>query len=462
MKDYLKKAVMALLVMTMIVTFFPNEKIQVQAEEKYSGEWRYTISSGEATLKEYFGTASSIIIPSFIDGYPVTEIGEKLFEDSSITNVTIPKSIEKIGYNAFANCKYLTSIYFDAKDCNVYYFRDMMYMNVFLNAGKFSDSLKVTFGPNVEKVPKGMFEARESEYAHVTEIVLSDSIKNIGDWAFANCYDLQNVTWGKNIERIESEAFRNCTKLQSITIPEGTEYIGLNAFKGCKYLKQINFNAKKCKAFMMRSSMDEHVFVDAGKYSSSLKVIFGNKVEVVPASLFEAPESAYAHITEVIIPKNVKEIGAFAFNNCKDLKKITIKGATIVPNSELYNPFNGCSKSLVFECDKGKNAENYAKKYHFKILYLKRGNKPQNLIGSITDKKIILRWDKVNAINGFEVYCKVGNGKYKKIADTSKNSYTYKKLSKKKTCYFKVRSYIMNNGVKEYSSFSAVVKARAW
>lgn len=361
MKDYLKKAVMALLVMTMIVMFFPNGKIRVQAEEKYSGEWRYTISSGEATLKEYFGTASSIIIPSFIDGYPVTEIGEKLFEDSSITNVTIPKSIEKIGYNAFANCKYLTSIYFDAKDCNVYYFRDMMYMNVFLNAGKFSDSLKVTFGPNVEKVPKGMFEARESEYAHVTEIVLSDSIKNIGDWAFANCYDLQNVTWGKNIERIESEAFRNCTKLQSITIPEGTEYIGLNAFKGCKYLKQINFNAKKCKAFMMRSSMDEHVFVDAGKYSSSLKVIFGNKVEVVPASLFEAPESAYAHITEVIIPKNVKEIGAFAFNNCKDLKKITIKGATIVPNSELYNPFNGCSKSLVFECDKGKNAENYAK-----------------------------------------------------------------------------------------------------
>lgn len=462
MKDYLKKAVMAMLVMTMIVMFFPNEKIQVQAEEKYSGEWRYTISSGEATLKEYFGTASSIIIPSFIDGYPVTEIGEKLFEDSSITNVTIPKSIEKIGYNAFANCKYLTSIYFDAKDCNVYYFRDMMYMNVFLNAGKFSDSLKVTFGPNVEKVPKGMFEARESEYAHVTEIVLSDSIKNIGDWAFANCYDLQNVTWGKNIERIESEAFRNCTKLQSITIPECTEYIGLNAFKGCKYLKQINFNAKKCKAFMMRSSMDEHVFVDAGKYSSSLKVIFGNKVEVVPASLFEAPESAYAHITEVIIPKNVKEIGAFAFNNCKDLKKITIKGATTVPNSELYNSFNGCSKSLVFECGKGKNAENYAKKYHFKILYLKSGNKPQNLIGSITDKKITLRWDKVNAINGFEVYCKVGNGKYKKIVDTSKNSYTYKKLSKKKTCYFKVRSYIMNNGVKEYSSFSAVVKARAW
>lgn len=96
MKDYLKKAVMALLVMTMIVMFFPNGKIRVQAEEKYSGEWRYTISSGEATLKEYFGTASSIIIPSFIDGYPVTEIGEKLFEDSSITNVTIPKSIEKL------------------------------------------------------------------------------------------------------------------------------------------------------------------------------------------------------------------------------------------------------------------------------------------------------------------------------------------------------------------------------
>ena len=47
MKDYLKKAVMAMLVMTMIVTFFPNEKIQVQAEEKYSGEWRYTIGNAK-------------------------------------------------------------------------------------------------------------------------------------------------------------------------------------------------------------------------------------------------------------------------------------------------------------------------------------------------------------------------------------------------------------------------------
>ena len=49
----------------------------------------------------------------------------------------------------------------------------------------------------------------------------------------------------------------------------------------------------------------------------------------------------------------------------------------------------------------------------------------------------------------------------KKIANTLTNSYTYKKLSKKKTCYFKVRSYVINNGVKEYSGFTAVVKARA-
>ena len=48
-----------------------------------------------------------------------------------------------------------------------------------------------------------------------------------------------------------------------------------------------------------------------------------------------------------------------------------------------------------------------------------------------------------------------------KIANTLTNSYTYKKLSKKKTCYFKVRSYVTNNGVKEYSGFTAVVKARA-
>ena len=132
----------------------------------------------------------------------------------------------------------------------------------------------------------------------------------------------------------------------------------------------------------------------------------------------------------------------------KDNKSLQLKGISAQAGNIYYIKITNYYWDAI--------GKNYTLKATYSIA------KPYNLRGTIYGKKISLKWDRANTVNGFEVYCKVGNGKYKKIADTSKNSYTYKKLSKKKTCYFKVRSYVMNNGVKEYSSFSAVVKARAW
>ena len=131
----------------------------------------------------------------------------------------------------------------------------------------------------------------------------------------------------------------------------------------------------------------------------------------------------------------------------KDNKLIQLKGISAQSGGIYYVTITNYNWNAV--------GVNYTLKAAYSI------GKPYNLRGTISKRKIILKWDRGNAVNGYEVYCKVGNGKYKKIANTLTNSYTYKKLSKKKTCYFKVRSYVINNGVKEYSGFTAVVKARA-
>ena len=131
----------------------------------------------------------------------------------------------------------------------------------------------------------------------------------------------------------------------------------------------------------------------------------------------------------------------------KDNKLIQLKGISAQSGGIYYVTITNYNWNAV--------GVNYTLKAAYSI------GKPYNLRGTISKRKITLKWDRGNAVNGYEVYCKVGNGKYKKIANTLTNSYTYKKLSKKKTCYFKVRSYVINNGVKEYSGFTAVVKARA-
>lgn len=141
-----------------------------------------------------------------------------------------------------------------------------------------------------------------------------------------------------------------------------------------------------------------------------------------------------------------KELSSQAIE-LKDKKSLQLKGISTQAGGIYYVKITRYYSDAI-----GKN-------YTLKATY--SVSKPYNLRGTISGKKIALKWDRGNAVNGYEVYCKVGNGKYKKIANTLTNSYTYKKLSKKKTCYFKVRSYVINNGVKEYSGFTSVVKARA-
>lgn len=143
---------------------------------------------------------------------------------------------------------------------------------------------------------------------------------------------------------------------------------------------------------------------------------------------------------------NIKELSSQTIS-LKDNKLIQLKGISAQSGGIYYVTITNYNWNAV--------GVNYTLKAAYSI------GKPYNLRGTISKRKITLKWDRGNAVNGYEVYCKVGNGKYKKIANTLTNSYTYKKLSKKKTCYFKVRSYVINNGVKEYSGFTAVVKARA-
>lgn len=447
-------------IVALLCCFFIPYSVEA-ADNNVSGEWEYTISCGEATLVAYNGTSLEISIPSSIDGYPVTAIGEKIFDGSMITELSIPSPIEKIGSRAFADCKYLRSIYYDAQDCDIYYFRSMMELHVFQNAGKFSDSLIVTFGPNVKTIPKSMFEASEENYAHVTSVIISDSVEIIDGWAFGNCYDLKTVTWGNNIQRIEWGAFCNCTQLSSIKIPEKTEYIGLNAFKGCKYLSEILFNAKNCEVFRMRSSMGEHVFVDAGKFSGSLKVTFGKTVNVIPASLFEAPDTSYAHITQVVIPSSVSEIGAFSFNNCKDLKTVIVYGKTSIPTDEFSNPFSGCSNNLIFKCLRDSDADKYAKQYKYKVSYLNTKAPEIISLKNSSEKSMIVKWKKIIGASGYEIqYSTNRNFSGKKVVVVTSTSKQIQSLKKGKNYYVRIRTYKTVAGNKYYSSWSSVSKVK--
>lgn len=74
-------------------------------------------------------------------------------------------------------------------------------------------------------------------------------------------------------------------------------------------------------------------------------------------------------------------------------------------------------------------------------------------------KKANISWNKVSKAKGYQLYrSNTKNGKYsliKKISSTSKTKFTNKNL-KKRTYYYKIRSYAVINNVKVYSDYSSI------
>lgn len=87
----------------------PPTEQQTQPEPQQPS-FTYEIKNGTATLTAYTGSATEVIIPSVIDGYAVTALGDNLFKDSTVTSVTLPASVISIGWFAFFGCSSLQTV----------------------------------------------------------------------------------------------------------------------------------------------------------------------------------------------------------------------------------------------------------------------------------------------------------------------------------------------------------------
>ena len=73
--------------------------------------WYYTVSDNSATIGENPWATGSLVIPTTINGYPVTSIGKSaFFQCSGLTSITIPNSVTSIEQSVFYQCSGLTSI----------------------------------------------------------------------------------------------------------------------------------------------------------------------------------------------------------------------------------------------------------------------------------------------------------------------------------------------------------------
>ena len=68
-------------------------------------------ADGDAALTKYLGSDARIVIPEFIDGHPVTEVGAYCFQNNeTITHVTLHGKIEAVNYGSFDGCVNLEKV----------------------------------------------------------------------------------------------------------------------------------------------------------------------------------------------------------------------------------------------------------------------------------------------------------------------------------------------------------------
>ncbi len=231
-------------------------------------EFELNGSKSEYTVigkKDY--EVKSIVIPSEIDGIPVTKISERAFYNcTELISIEIPDSVKEIGWYAFYNCTELESI------------------------------------------------------------KLSANIEDIGIYTFYNCRSLSEISIPERLKSIGSFAFEDCKKLESIKVPADVTYIGENAFAGCSTLKAVTFD-KGVKiiddnAFINCSNIREVYTESVDEWLNTEFYSMWSNPTFYAKGLYIREE----RLTSLVIPETAEDISAYAFYGCAELERVTFSG----------------------------------------------------------------------------------------------------------------------------------------
>ena len=301
----------------------------------------FTVGEDGVTITDYTGGAKELIIPSEIEGKPVTVIGEYAFENSYIKEIVLPESLHTIQQYAFRRCRSLSKIYIpdSVKTIGDYAF----YSCEELESIVFPDSI-THFGTGVlydcdnlssVTLPKGITEISAEMFLrclNLTEIEIPNTVTAIGAKAFGGCISLQNIVIPASVKEIGSSAFSN-TGISSFTVPDNIDEIKERLFQNCQKLTKVEIHDHVTTigdyAFSGCVSLQELVIPNSVATIGDYAFSECSKLSDVtlPNGITEISERMFAQCTslaEIKIPDTVTTIGTYAFNGCTSLQNITI------------------------------------------------------------------------------------------------------------------------------------------
>ena len=265
-------------------------------------------------------------LTNVVIGKSVTSIGASAFKDCSrLTGIEIPASVTSIGDNAFFGCNGLTRV--DISDIAAW--------------------CGISFGENFESSP--LFYARRLylDGSEVTDLVIPNSVKSIGNNVFSSCNSLTSVIIGNSVKSIGNSAFNSCIEMKKLEIGNSVTSIGILAFAGCTGLTSIEIPGSVTEigasAFYYCSGLTDFTFADGiepltiGINNSD----FNNVKTLYLGREISSPKSRFRNITDLTYGGFVSSIPENTWNGIKSLASLTINNGIM---SEIgAGAFQGCS-----------------------------------------------------------------------------------------------------------------------
>ena len=166
----------------------------------------------------------------------------------------------------------------------------------------------------------------------ITSVVIPDTVREIADNAFVNCFNIISVKMGANVEVIGDNAFDG--EFEEIVLPNTLKVIEENAFASVP-LKVLSIpnQVEEIGSGAFLSADIENLTIpgnvkivgkEAFYYCNRLEnVVIEEGVEIIEDLVFENCES----LKTITIPSTVTEIGEHTFNGCPNVTIIAEPGS---------------------------------------------------------------------------------------------------------------------------------------
>lgn len=351
--------------------FYINENNVLEKYDNYS--YKVTIPNGVVAIgNEVFKDHTNleyITIPQSVNyiGYRAFHntlwLENKTTEDIVVINdmilygsmckgvVTIPKNIKLICGWAFAAGYGIEKIVFDIDENDLkiddYTFRNCINLrSVVLKNGReymlssVEDKKRTDIPYVVQKIFQESYHCFKVDDANILyectrsikNMNFPKDIKGIGEQVFKQCYTLENMQFNHELQVLKKECFMDCYYLNTIKNNQNIEIIEEKAFANCINLKYIDRFGKLKKLGKKAFENCEYL----------KEIILSEGLEEIPEKTFFRCKS----LEKIVIPSSVKMIGKEAFAFCSKLKYVIYDGdKNLIDISE--DAFHGCDDLMV-------------------------------------------------------------------------------------------------------------------